>query len=203
MCSVKRFTSIREAKDYLASRIAAEAEREGQPLSEIERKMLYFSETDWTLPDMPEISAEFDRDYDQGEYERKIGGLVRKITAHGHGGNEEEQEKWDAAILKLAEGDHYLSVLADPSLRPRGSSVRPPHDILKLWLTGFAIVFCVFGAMAAGNRLFGSRFRAVVEWLLGDRNHFGFLVLIGVAIWLLWSIRDDLKIIVRGLLKRP
>jgi hypothetical protein len=203
MRRVKNLSTIRQAKDFLAGRIAAEAGREGQPLSEIERKMLYFSETDWTLPDMPEISGEFDRDYDQDEYERKIGALVRKITAHGHGGNEEEQEKWDAAILKLAEGDHYLSVLADPSLRPRSSSVRPPHDILKLWLTGFAIVFGGIGVAAAGNGLFGSRFREVVDWFFGDRSHLALLALIGVAIWILWSIRDDLKIIMRGLLKRP
>ena len=36
--------SVREAKEFLASQIAEEAQREGTPLCEIERKMLYFSE---------------------------------------------------------------------------------------------------------------------------------------------------------------
>ena len=61
------FRTQREAKEYLAERIVSEAVREGVPLSEIERKMLYFSETDWTLPNILEINAEFERDYDQNE----------------------------------------------------------------------------------------------------------------------------------------
>jgi len=47
-----RFTSAREAKEFLVAKIAEEAQREGVPLSEVERKMLCFSETGWTLPDI-------------------------------------------------------------------------------------------------------------------------------------------------------
>ena len=35
--------STREAKDFVVSRIVEEAQREGTPLSELERKMLYVS----------------------------------------------------------------------------------------------------------------------------------------------------------------
>ena len=41
-----------EAKESLISKIVAEAQRENAPLSEIERKMLYFTESGWTLPDI-------------------------------------------------------------------------------------------------------------------------------------------------------
>lgn len=51
------FRTAKEAKDYIAERIAAEAARESVPLSEVERKMLYWSETDWTLPDMKQVGA--------------------------------------------------------------------------------------------------------------------------------------------------
>jgi hypothetical protein len=78
---VGEFRTVRVAKEYLVGKIVEEAKRQGVALSEIERKMLYFSETDWTLPDMMTVSAEFDRDYDQDEYERKIGGLVNGIKA--------------------------------------------------------------------------------------------------------------------------
>ena len=61
---MQTFSTPREAKEFLVSRIVAEAQREGVPLSEIERKMLYFSETGWTLPDMMEVDEAFDRDYD-------------------------------------------------------------------------------------------------------------------------------------------
>ena len=59
------FSTIRAAKEYLAGKIAEQAEREGSPLTEVERKMLYFSETDWTLPDMLKVSEEFEGDVEQ------------------------------------------------------------------------------------------------------------------------------------------
>jgi hypothetical protein len=157
---VKDFHTIKEAKDFLANRIAAEAARENVPLSEVERKMLYFSETDWTLPEMAQVSAEFDRDYDQDDYEQKIAGLVANIAANRHHNNEDEARKWEAAVGKLSEGDHYLTVLiaeADRAARRPATihfggflptlddpGVRPPHDRLKLWTTAFVAVFAVF-----------------------------------------------------------
>ena len=101
--SVNQIATVEQAKDYLADRIAAEATREGAPLTEIERKMLYFSETDWTLPNMAEVSAEFDRDYDQDEYEEKVAHLIANITADRHHHNQDEEGKWDAAVCKLSE----------------------------------------------------------------------------------------------------
>ena len=69
----------RQAKEYLTERIVSEARREAFPLSEVERKMLYFTESGWTLPNILEVNAEFERDYDNEEYEQKIAGLVREI----------------------------------------------------------------------------------------------------------------------------
>jgi hypothetical protein len=109
----KRFDTVREAEDYLVKRIADEAEREGTPLSEVERKMLYFTESGWTLPDMKEVSAEFDRSYVQEEYERKIAQLVRRIHDRDETQSELEREAWDSAVEKLSEGDHYILVLID------------------------------------------------------------------------------------------
>jgi isoleucyl-tRNA synthetase len=108
---VTDFGTLKDAKDFLANRIAAQARSENVSLSEVERKMLYWSETDWTLPDMKAVGTEFDRDYDQKEYEQKIARLTANIIADHHHRNEDEEEKWDAAVWKLAEGDNYLSVL--------------------------------------------------------------------------------------------
>ena len=121
----KRFLTVREAKEYLAGRIVSEAEREGSPLSNIEQKVLYFAESESTLPDMIEVSAEFDRDYDQNEYERKIAGLVEKIQLLDEAPSKQEQETWDLAVEKLSDGDHYLLVLIDavrPGRNPAPSS---------------------------------------------------------------------------------
>src|ERR1700693_4929902 len=93
-----RFGSARDAKEFLVSRIVEEAQREGVPLSEVERKMLYFSETAWTLPDMMEISEAFEREYDQEKYEEKIAKLVRHARARTRKENPQELEDWKDAI---------------------------------------------------------------------------------------------------------
>ena len=163
---MKEFRTIKEAKDFLAERIASEAEHEGVPLSEVERKMLYFSETDWTLPDIRTVSAEFEQDYDENKYEQKIAGLVRKIEARNHAEKPGEGEAWDEALLKLSEGDHYLTVLTTmvgevPTVRHGfiptldAPAVRPPHDGLKLWVTAFAVVIGVFAVIILYTRIFG------------------------------------------------
>lgn len=108
--SGNQFRSIRAAKEYLIGRILAEAERDGVSLTEVEHKMLYFSETGGTLPGIATINAEFERDYDQDEYEEKIAGVIRTLLANA---TPEEQGTWDDAVLKLCEGDHYLMVLID------------------------------------------------------------------------------------------
>src|ERR1035437_1019186 len=138
---LRQFRTIREAKDYLAGRISEEAEREGTPLTEVERKMLYFTETGWTLPDMKGISTEFDRDYNQDEYERRIAGFVGNIQARDDAQSELEQEAWDRAVEKLSEGDHYLLVLID--------AVQPQENRTKHWLKvlAIALVFLALGAL--------------------------------------------------------
>jgi hypothetical protein len=62
---MKAFHSGREAQEFLISQIVEEAQRDAIPLSEVERKMLYFTESGWTLPDITKVSEDFDREYDQ------------------------------------------------------------------------------------------------------------------------------------------
>jgi hypothetical protein len=209
---MRTFSTIKAAKNYLADRIAEEALREGVPLTETERKMLYFSETGWTLPDMQEISADFDRDYDQNAYEQKIGGLIHAITEQGQSQSRANAEDWDGAVEKLAEGDHYLSVLVsvvpDKEAGLHGflptsdrSSVRPPHDRLKLWISAIVLVIGPILFIGLMNHLFGQRFWDVCERLFGEGR--GKLwVLGGVVAWLLWTGRTDLKLILRGLTRQ-
>ena len=68
---MNQFATAREAKEYLVRRILAQAKQDGVPLSDVERDMLYFSETGWTLPNMMTISQNFDQNHDQDEYERR------------------------------------------------------------------------------------------------------------------------------------
>jgi hypothetical protein len=138
--SMSRFAGGREAKEFLVARIVAEAQREGVSLSEIERKMLYFSETDWTLPDIDKVSEAFERQYDNDEYEKKIASLIHNARVRARKEDKPEFEAWSDAIRILSKEDHYLLVMIDQA----GSSSGPPGDLVKLWATGILVVcICV------------------------------------------------------------
>lgn len=143
--AMQTFTSGREAKEYLIARIVAEAGRESVPLSETERKMMYFTETAWTPPDMGEVSEAFDRDYDQPTYEAKIGGLAQQARHHA-----DEMEEWKEAVLTLGREDHYLLVLLN------AQSARSPSRLKdRLKLVGTALLICAL--MLAGMILFSQK----------------------------------------------
>jgi hypothetical protein len=107
-----RFPTIRDAKEYLIGRILAQADRDGVSLSDVERKMLYFSETGWTLPNMMVISQDFDRHYNQHEYEDKLGEVIRHVRDYAQGKHGDED--WNEAVNRLRGEDHYL--LVQPTL---------------------------------------------------------------------------------------
>jgi hypothetical protein len=145
------FQSARDAKEFLIARIVEEAKRENIPLSEVERKMLYFSETHWTLPDITSVSEQFDHEYNQDEYEEKITRLIKEAAIHDHQQSAEQYEFWWDAIRLLKKEDHYILVMIDGArLRPRrrsqGSKERPESvrslaSLLGRYLPLFLVVF--------------------------------------------------------------
>ena len=139
-----RFSNDREALDFIAARIADRAQRDGVSFSEVERKMLYFSETAWTLPDILDVNEEFDRDYDQDVYEKKVSQLIHKAVSQARKEQWEEFEAWKAAIRRLSNEDRYLLVMVKQARL--GPTFRPPGDLWKRWVTGGAIV-ALFGSL--------------------------------------------------------
>ena len=134
---MKVFHTGREAKEFLISKIVEEAQRENVPLSEVERKMLYFTESGWTLPNIMQVSEDFDREYDQGKYEKKIAKLVTKADRRVRRASRDDYDKWWAAIRFLHREDHYITVMI------RLAGLRPPGDQLRLFATGLGIVTCI------------------------------------------------------------
>jgi hypothetical protein len=132
-----RVHDAREAKEFLISKIVAEAERENAPLSETERKMLYFTESGWTLPDMAQVSEQFDREFDQDGYEKKIARIIAKAYKHILHDSRDEYDKWWDAVQFLRREDHYISVLIGLA------ALRLRWDQWKLLAAGLAIVACI------------------------------------------------------------
>jgi hypothetical protein len=134
---MKAFHSGREAKEFLISKIVAEARGENAPLSEVERKMLYFTESGWTLPDIKKVSEDFDQEYEQNGYEQKIAELVSKADRRIRKAPREDYDRWWAAIRFLEREDHYISVMI------RLAGLWPRGDQLRFFAAGLGIVTCI------------------------------------------------------------
>lgn len=122
--------------------IVEQAQRDGVALSEVERKMLQFSETEPTLPNILEINTSFDEECDQDEYEKKIAKLVERADKRLREGPEEEYEKWAKALREMKDRDYYVGV---PVML---AGLRPPHDSAKLLGTGLVAAMVLCGLIA-------------------------------------------------------
>ena len=74
------FSSGSEAKKFLVAKIVEEASLHGAPLSDIERKCFISPKPHGPSPDTMVDNDEFDRSYDQTEYEKKsLAELLERI----------------------------------------------------------------------------------------------------------------------------
>ena len=133
---------VRAAKAFLVEQAAQQANVENVPLSDLEKRMMCFTESDDTFEDPIKLNEEFEAAYETDEYEAKISGLLRRAYKRIANENQEMARQWDGAIRVLRKGDHYLLVLWD-----QGPSERPPHDSLKL-LGSAIVVSCAFVPLA-------------------------------------------------------
>jgi hypothetical protein len=149
---VETFADAREAKEYLIGEIVAEAQRENVTLSDVERKMLYFTESAWMPEDTWEANAEFDRTYDQDAYELKIANLIQLAREY----DPSTKRQWAQAISALDREDHYLSVIIHyKDVHLVSTRSRPPHDLLKLVLTALLVVALLMAGIVVYSHLTG------------------------------------------------
>lgn len=131
------------AKQFMISRVVEEAKSEGLPLSEIERKMLYFTEVYPSLPDIYAVNAEFEKNYDADEYENKIVSLLKKARDHDQKQSDVQEQQWQDAINALKDEDHYLLVMIYRAFPEYRKAIVPTHrvrDYLIYVAVGVALV---------------------------------------------------------------
>jgi hypothetical protein len=144
---------VATAKQFLVNRIAAEAERDGAPLNEIEKAMLAFSEAGATAEEL-EATRAFERDFDDQEYETRIARLARAV--YDRDVEAGRKPEWDEALDELTSEDLYLMVM----LEQAGIVKTTSHLRLPDWrlLVGFApALVCVALAAALAFAPLGSR----------------------------------------------
>ncbi len=110
------FTSQGQAKRFFVDKIVAQAAKEGHLLSENERWMLSFSESD------PEFTVDHTRvaalaaELPDAEYEEKVAGLARRACAADMASHPDALATYREALRVLREGDHYIVIMLDAGL---------------------------------------------------------------------------------------
>jgi hypothetical protein len=126
----------REAVRFVAGEIVEEASRQGTPLTDVERRMLFFNESA-PEPDLAEVLAAFERECDEREYERKVSDLVRAAYRRA---DASKRDMWTAAIVRLEPSDAYVGVMILQAglVRPEGISWRDLRVMARLIVIGLA-----------------------------------------------------------------
>jgi hypothetical protein len=142
--------TTKEAKDFLVEETAQQAALEGTPLSDLEKRMMYFTESDpVSCPNPMELNDEFEAQYDVDEYEEKTNRLLHSAYKRLKEENSEKIRQWRDALSELKRGDHYILVLWNVDVP---SSSRDPQDALKLWGTALLIAGALLLITFLGNK---------------------------------------------------
>jgi hypothetical protein len=131
---------VREAKDFLVAQTVEQAALEGIPLSELEKRMMYFTESQDAPEDPSTLNNDFEAQCDTTKYESKISRLLHHAYQRQRKENDEARAHWDDAIKCLRRGDHYLLVMWELTL----PGERPCGDTLKLLVASLGVVALVF-----------------------------------------------------------
>ena len=132
-----------EAEDFLVQQTAEQAKREGVSLSDLEKRMMYFTESEEAVENPFALNEEFEAEYDTAEYKSKIAGLLGRAYNRLEEENSEAVETWDQAIRELKKGDHYILVMwAERRVASR------PWGFWKTMGASFVLVIVLIGLMA-------------------------------------------------------
>jgi hypothetical protein len=140
---------VLEAKDFLVQQTAEQATLEHVPLSDLEKRMMYFTETGECPEDPIALNDAFEAQYDTGEYEPKISRLLHNSYQRLRQENDAARKNWDLAIKCLRRGDHYLLVMWDMS-SPTEWSVA---YFLKILAGSLGVIFLMFLIILAKDKL--------------------------------------------------
>jgi hypothetical protein len=179
----------KQAKDFLVAQVAEQAAIEGVPLADLEKRMMYFTESDpASCPDPLALNDEFEAQFEMSEYEAKISELLDHARERSRKEDPARTRHWDDAVAELEKGDHYILVLLGVSGGLAGAE-RPKHDFLKLILTAVLVTtgFVLASFVAA-------------KFNLESRYVSGVLVALFILVWTVSS--RPVRLLVSGYLAR-
>ena len=102
-----------EAKRFFATKVIDQARVEGVVLSDAERRMLYWSESDPEFQADPKLVAQLESEMSDESYEAKIAALLQKAFAADSAIDSRAREVWQQARSVLMQGDHYILIMIE------------------------------------------------------------------------------------------
>jgi hypothetical protein len=111
------FTTQGQAKRFFVDKVAAQAAREGTPLSDAERQMLSFSESDPEFVVNPAVVEKLQAEISDEDYEAKVTGLIERSWKRDVEADSNARNVYSEAFMTLSKGDHYLLVMLNRGLR--------------------------------------------------------------------------------------
>ena len=108
-----------KAKQFFVQKALAQAEYEHMPLSNAERRMLSWSESDPHFTPDPALVDQLSSELSDEQYESKIAGLLARAYERDLKTNAAAKTEYTKAYSVLKQGDHYIVVMIDKSLRRR------------------------------------------------------------------------------------
>ncbi len=96
------------AKEFLISKVLRQADDDGIRLSDLERRMLSFSEGTASADDIA-AAEQFENEYDSDAYEAKIAWLLRK--AYKRDAKVGQRHRWEDSVRALRSEDWYILVM--------------------------------------------------------------------------------------------
>jgi hypothetical protein len=123
----------KEAKDFLADQAAQQAALDHTPISDLEKRMMYFTESDpASCGDPFRLHDEFEEKYDTAEYEAKMSRLLHRAYKRLKAENPGGRLQWDEAISTLEKGDHYVLLLSGQH-SPMGAPTDGPGSVVVIF----------------------------------------------------------------------
>jgi hypothetical protein len=199
----------RQAKHFLVQQTAEQAALENVPLTDLEKRMMYFTESDPASCENPiELNDEFEAQYDTEEYEAKISRLLHNAHKRLKDESAENLRNWKDAVDTLRKGDHYILILLDEKSESVQQGPRIGRAIA--WGVGLGValvILMMLGVILDAYGLFPRRLFAWVAaafgWISDDpfrrKLQFYFITFVLIGIWFVFrlaklgALRDVLK----------
>jgi len=104
------------AKSLFIRKVLEQAEYEGVAISAAQQYMLAWSESDPSFKQDSKLNSQFEQEIAQGEYEKKIQGLLKRAYKRDIQRDSSEKSTYREAYRVLSQGDHYILVMIQEAL---------------------------------------------------------------------------------------